>query len=1042
MVNDKRLNDSFRLLVLGLYAGSGLTALIYQMLWTRYFKLVFGSTSLAVTTIVSTFMVGLALGSYFFGKRADTSPRPLRLYGIMEMGIGVYALIFPVLYLLLESLYLQLSFFEGGGFLARSLLRFVLSVVFLIFPTFLMGGTFPVVCRFYLQKVQDSGIWVGRLYALNTLGGVIGVISGGLFFPVWFGIRDSLLLGGLLNVLVGFLAVSISRRIEWPEPAEDMPEETGGTQRQALPRLFWLLSLALLMSGLTALSYEILWIRILGIILGSSIYAFTLILAIYLSGLALGSWLYATLFGRRMVNVFLFAMIELLIGFLAILTFPLVNELPYWVARYITPLNFSFWVTQSLHAGLIAILILFATLVMGATIPCAIHIISRDFKDMGKKIGTLYGLNTVGAIMGAFATGFFLIPFLGIKPSFLLMAVINMGIGLAVVLAASSAAKQRLIYVSCAVAFSFLLFSIPAISHHGLTSGVFLYAYRYRHRLYNREVFQHTRERDKLIFYRDGLSSTVTVLESPTNRLLTVNGKIDASNIATDMSTQILLAYLPLMLHSNPREVLVIGLGSGITLSSTLDFPVNRVTQVEIEAAVVEAAHYFEAENRGDLTNPKVEIIIEDGRNYLLSHPRQFDVIISEPSNPWMAGVANLFSAEHFTLLRDRLAAGGIACQWLHLYSLRPEDVRMVMRTFHSVFPNVHIFQSSPGDIILIGFKNQLSLDLDRIESLFEKNSSMVKRLQRIKLYDPLVLLEWSYRMDSEGVASFAGEGEKIHTDDRPFLELSAPRSLHESYERGILQQFSSLSSSSLVEGYLSGPEALGRHYLGTARACFFYKDPVRGNSYFQKAVEKIREDPEIQLELAKIDFRERKVYSAVERTEAILKRHPERREAAFYLAELYLGQGHHKKVAPLLEELLKGSDAAAVWARLRLAESEKEPEKQLEWLTRAYQMDANALEVLLALANYYRAQGDPSMETEYLKRLIAAHPNYHPGYVRLGELAFQGKDLQSAKNLLLTAIAIQPVDPSAHFWLAKVYLALDEPSRAHLEYLKSLSFQ
>ena len=958
---------------------------------------------------------------------------------MMEVAIGIYALMFPLFYWILGAFPLELFLPGEDSFLARSLLRFLLTLVLLIVPTSLMGGTFPVICKFFLLGTQHRGVWAGRLYALNTFGGIFGVICGGLFFPIWFGIRSSLLMAGLLNILLGVLSIGASRRIEQGTGQQQRLEEILAIAPSKHLRL---LSAALLLSGVTAFSYEILWVRMLGVILGSSIYAFTLILAIYLTGIAIGSRLYARYFGSGRVDVFLFAILELSIGFLALLTFPLVNEIPYWITRYINPLNFSFLATQFLHSGVIGALILMAAVMMGATIPCAIQIVTADQRNLGYRLGVLYSMNTVGAIIGAFLTGFFLIPFLGMNSSFLLMAVINVGVGLAVLLAGDSSLRQRIFYAACGVGFSVFLLVIPPVTERSLSVGAFLNPDRYSRRLYNREVFEHIWDRDRILFYRDGLASTVAVLEGPANRYLSVNGKPDGSNELFDMSTQTLLAYTPLMLHEGPQEVLVIGLGTGVTASSVLDFPIKAVTQIEIEAAVLEAAHYFEPENRSVLKNPKLNLVIEDGRNYLLSHQKKFDVIISEPSNPWMSGVASLFSQEHFTVVRDRLNAGGIACQWLQLYSLRPEDIRMVVRTFHSVFPEVYIFQASPGDILLLGSKDKLSIDPDRIVALFDENPHMGERLQEIQLPNPLVLLEWAYRLDKEGVADFLGEGQVIHTDDRPFLELSAPTTLHESYFRGIFEEFLPLTPPSPVEGYFVEPEALGRHYLDIALVSRLHKDAARESSYFKKAVMTAPEDPAVQLELAARDFSGNRVDAAIRRVEGVLRTYPQHREAAFYLARLHFLQENWEKLPELLEQLLDGADTAAVWSRLRLAESQGQPQEQLQWLENAYRVDSESSEVLLALANYYRMQGDRPMEMNYLERLLKVEPNRYTANLRLGEMALEGEELQEARNQLLTAIAIQPDDPQPHVLLAKTYLAFGRPEWASLEYRKSLSLR
>ena len=657
-------------------------------------------------------------------------------------------------------------------------------------------------------------------------------------------------------------------------------------------------------------------------------------------------------------------------------------------------------------------------------------------------MGILYGFNTVGAIVGSFATGFLLIPFIGIQSTFLLMGVINVGVGLTMLLIHESSSRQRLLYASCTVAFAIFLLLMPPLAERALSAGIFLNPARYSRHLYNRELFEHFREFDQIVFYQDGLSTTVAVLEGPGNRYLNVNGKTEGSNSTFDMSTQSLLSYIPLMLHPEPEEVLIIGLGTGVTAGAALDFPVKAVTQVEIEGAVMEAARLFQAANRNALENPRLHLVTEDGRNYLLAQPAKFDAIISEPSNPWMSGVANLFSREHFLLLKDRLQTGGVVCQWMQLYSLRPEDFRMVMRTFHSVFPRVHIFQTSPGDVLLLGSENEPSFDPDRITRLFQDNAHMMTRLEEIQLNDPLALLEWTHRLDSEGVVSFMGEGTTIHTDDRPYLELSAPRTLHESYFRGILQEFLALTPASPVAGYFSEPQALGRHYLNTARISRFHDDSARGNLYFDKAAQLIPEDSAIQLELAEREFRQYRVAAAINRVENLVEKYPENREAVFHLARLYLGQGHWGEVEALLEQLLNGTDQAALWSRLRLAEVQALPQEKLRWLKEAYELAPRSAEVLFALAQYFKAQGDVPQENTYLKQLLSIDSNHYNTHVRLGELALADQDFPAAYERLLTAIAINPDDPHSHLLLAETYTALQRPQWASLEYRKSLSLR
>lgn len=314
------VGTALRRTVLLLYGLSGFCGLLYELVWTRYLKLVFGSTSLAVSTVVAAFMAGLALGSWALGRKADRVRYPLRFYGWVEVGIGLYALAFLPLYFGLKWIYLDIPFLGQGSFFARSLWRFALSLVLLLLPTVLMGGTFPILGKFFVRSREEAGAWTGRIYALNTVGGMLGVFAGGLLLPALFGLKMSLWLAGLVNIVLGLSAVLLSKKFEAPrepEAAELRPGEKAG-----LPREVWVVASALLLSGLAALSYEILWVRLLGLALGSSIYAFTLILGIYLAGLALGAWAWARWGGAREIGPGAFALLQAGIAFFALLTFP------------------------------------------------------------------------------------------------------------------------------------------------------------------------------------------------------------------------------------------------------------------------------------------------------------------------------------------------------------------------------------------------------------------------------------------------------------------------------------------------------------------------------------------------------------------------------------------------------------------------------------------------------------------------------------------------------------------------------------------------
>lgn len=831
---------ALRRTVLILYGLSGFCGLLYELVWTRYLKLVFGSTSLAISTVVAAFMAGLALGSWLLGRRADRVRFPLRLFGWVEAGIGCYALLFLPVYYGLQWVCLEVPFLGQGTFFARSLWRFLLAMAVLLLPTVLMGGTFPVLARFLARSPDEIGSWTGRLYAFNTVGGVLGVFAGGLLLPALLGLKVTLWLTGLGSLSVGLTAILLSRRHEEArgEPRGPVPAGEGAD----MPREVRVLAVALLLSGLAALSYEILWSRLLGLVLGSSIYAFTLILAIYLAGLALGAWAWSAWGGKRSVGPGTLALLQAGIAFFALLTFPLVNTMPYWVARFLPGLHSSFLAVQGFYALLVAVLLLAATVLMGATIPAGIQMVARSERGMARRVGGLYAFNTMGAILGSFLAGFVLIPRLGIRASFLLTAAVSLGTGLLLLVGIRLPRGRTLAGAGLVAALmAGFMVLLPPLNIHRLAEGSHLYFKKFQPYLYNPEVYDFfTKEFNRLPFYRDGLSCTVGVLTTYDGVVssLVLNGKADASNAKEDMISQVLLAYVPMALYPDASRVLVIGLGSGVTLGGVLDFPVKAAVQVELEAEVVEASRFFRDKNGDCLADGRVELVVEDGRNYLQACREPFDVIISEPSNPWMPGVANLFSVESFQLLKEKTRSPGIVCQWLQLYNMDPRDVKTILKGFHAVFPDMAVFHTSTADLLLVGFKGAFTPDPQRAEeTLMAADPGIQEKLREIAFPDVYALWEWSWIGDGRSLRAFWDGPGPLNTDDRPVLEARAAARIYRDMARPIYNELRSLAVPLPMERWLPDPRRRAAAYRATAQAAYRYMDPVRGFRYMKRAL-------------------------------------------------------------------------------------------------------------------------------------------------------------------------------------------------------------
>ncbi|HMH49935.1 MAG TPA: fused MFS/spermidine synthase [Candidatus Acidoferrum sp.] len=414
-----------------------------------------------------------------------------------------------------------------------------------------------------------------------------------------------------------------------------------------------------------------------------------------------------------------------------------------------------------------------STLLIGATFPCAVAVVARGIGRIGEDVGYVYGANTLGAIAGAAAGGFVIMPALGVHGALVVAAAANLA--LATLLLAARAGWRRPQWIA-AVATGLIAFGalrLPQWDQGVMSSGPAIYARTYR--AVGDELGRQLRLQT-VLFYRDGLSSTVSVHRSADNVFLRVNGKTDAST-GTDMPTQLLLGHLPLLAHPEPQSVLIIGMGSGVTAGAVARHPVRRIDVVEIEPAVVEASRFFTHVNNDVLTDPRVNVVIADGRNFLLTTSERYDVIISEPSNPWIAGLASLFSREFFELARNRLKPGGLMLQWVQAYSLPTDDLRMVIRTLRSVLPAVSVWRSTKVDLLLLGGAEPTSIEPARLAQRYAEHPGLRSDLQLIGVRHGAAVAGYLALSERDTVGFAEGAGR--NTDDRLPLEFSAPRALY-----------------------------------------------------------------------------------------------------------------------------------------------------------------------------------------------------------------------------------------------------------------------
>ncbi|HSN13311.1 MAG TPA: fused MFS/spermidine synthase, partial [Anaeromyxobacteraceae bacterium] len=390
-------------------------------------------------------------------------------------------------------------------------------------------------------------------------------------------------------------------------------------------------------------------------------------------------------------------------------------------------------------------------------------------------VGEVLGANTIGGIGGALLAGFVLVPRVGIEATVSIAATASIVAGAAVMFSSPGSRSRAIVATLGAVQVAALLWLAPEWDRRIMTAGAAVYAADMLHEEDPDGALERHVSQREILFYREGVSATVAVLGFDTDRALSVNGKIDAGT-AQDMATQLLLGHVPALLHGAPRRALVIGLGSGVTAGALSLHSAASIDVAEIEPAVVEAASWFDPENRGVLRNPRVRVLLDDGRHVLASAVRPYDVIASEPSNPWIAGEGSLFTREFFELARAHLAPGGVMTQWLHTYSISVDDLRMIIRTFQSVFPHATAWRASTGDVLLVGTAARLRIDvptlLARIAALPQVRGDLDRTLHLAEA------LPWMLLLGEDGLRAFSA-GAQLNTDDRPRLEFSAPLSLY-----------------------------------------------------------------------------------------------------------------------------------------------------------------------------------------------------------------------------------------------------------------------
>lgn len=821
-----------------LFVLSGMTGLAYEVLWFRRFSHIWGASTLAMGAVVASFLLGLGIGAHFLGRKADAMKSPLKGYAWCEAAIGLLALLIPlecaVLGHITGALYPVLS----GIPLLHTLVRFLLTFLVIGPPCILMGGTFPMLVRQF--AAGGVGPTAGLLYAMNTLGAAVGCYLAGFHLLPWIGLSGTNYLAATINILVAGGAWLLAQRLEAAPAAPPAEQETPieGPAAGALHA-------AAALTGLGALLLQMVWTRQLCVMLGGSTYALTSTLVVILSGIGLGSLLFRVMVGRIADPASAAGWSLALLVLSAAASRLLVHPLTIAVGLS-GPLRSMGLGNAAVCLAASAALELLPSLAMGFNFPLLVHLTRRGAADAGRAVGGVYAWNTAGSILGAAATA----P-LGLA---LLGSSITMGAGLALyfisamlLLPVKTRRDMGVVVATGALCIAGIALTALPLDPRITDQGMFMYGYR-------------DPERRNLLYFKEGASCNVSVNQHVSDRALAVNGKVDATSEG-DMDMQLGIATLPRFLRPAAKNVLVIGYGSGTTSGASLLFPETKVTCCEIEPAVYAASEFFSEVNHDPGNNPLFRIVFDDGRSHLQGSPGNYDLILSEPSNPWLAGVASLFTSEFYASCRAKLGERGMLAQWIQLYSFSQEEYALVIRTVTRSFKHAALLRISSSDTILLASDAEIlpsKAEIDEAQRLVNSVPVLKGDLGRfLESSDVRSLLIQRLLLDEEGLKRMASTStsDAMNTDLNLRLEFDAPLRLFNSELNPEAEVAPKIVAAArppwfarMIDEWGFGPEQ-GPALRALATLMGRHVNPETGAAIFEQALKRDPDNPALQAE-------------------------------------------------------------------------------------------------------------------------------------------------------------------------------------------------
>lgn len=1020
-----RISEKNTLLVFALFFVSGITGLVYEVAWTRMLITVFGSTTHAVSTVLAAFMAGLGLGSIILGRFADRFNRPIFVYGVLEVLIGIYAVVLPLLVGGLAGVYSAVFEAFGQQPLPVSILRFLLSFVVILIPTTLMGGTLPVLSKYAGREFAKIGRNIGALYALNTFGAVVGAFATGFVLLEAMGVSSSVYLAAAVTIVVGLVAVLAGKKVRVEpsyEPAVE-PERAG-------PVPTYVASVSLLViavSGAAALAYEVIYTKVLVFSLGATSHAFSLMLTTFLVGLAVGSFIASRLVDRSHRPAGLFAMVEILIGVTALLSIYLLSKLDL-TRDYLNIWDGGGNLLRLRTAGFLqtASIMFVPAVFMGAAFPIVTRIYARR-NLVSSSVGKIYFFNTLGAVAGSLIGGFVLVPLLGSARSIAFVAAFNVAAG---ILLFSCIGRKKAWTIAAAGAL--ILFILGSFA---IRPSVFA------------RTFNIKEKGSDLLYFKEGVTGTVTVHRYPDYDLLAIDGVNVAGTSDMLRVTQKLQGHLPILLANDKSRVAHIGFGSGETLRILTLHKAGIIDGIEICKTVIEVARrFFSNLNKLVFDRPEVNVIIMDGKNFVLLTRDEYDIIMTDSIYPGTAGASALYTYDHFKAVRDKLKPGGIASCWLPL-DLSQEDLRVALKAFYDVFPEMSVwycYMTFSQHALLVGKKDEkIEIDLARLVEAFE-DPTIRDDFASILIGDPFTLVS-CFLADGDAVRDFCGDAPR-HSDDHPILEFAiAKRGNAKSYLSANLERLLALRPDLLP--FVTNVAEAGMDSASVRREILrqqlISSNIIGGHVYnalgeagmARAEYEKVlRLDPDNRIALRSV----KTLDQILGGLELAAQAGQGRYDGAYNLGVRYLAEGkfeqalsHLKQALSLRPDLpdpyVSLGECYLRWGR---------PQEALGYLEQADARRPADDGILTRLGMTYAALGKAGRAKGAFERALSIDSRNYEARIQYGNILMAERDIRGARREYEKAQEIAPSRPHATFNLGLTYAMERDWTRA-VEYFR-----